>query len=67
MDICFFLGAVCDELMLGLPLFTWWVGIAALLCLVLAALAPLVLPLHKLLIINYEGSDVRKADAVKMS
>ncbi|TKV90728.1 hypothetical protein SEVIR_9G047700v4 [Setaria viridis] len=57
---------VCDELMLGLPVFTWWVGIAALLCIVLASLAPLVLPLHKLLN-NYEGSDLNQADAAKMS
>ncbi|RCV40378.1 hypothetical protein SETIT_9G048300v2 [Setaria italica] len=57
---------VCDELMLGLPVFTWWVGIAALLCIVLASLAPLVLQLHKLLD-NYEGSDLNQADAAKMS
>ncbi|CAN6297390.1 unnamed protein product [Urochloa humidicola] len=56
---------VCDELMLGIPVFAWWLGIAALLCIVLASLAPLVLPLHKLL--NYEGSDLSKADAIKMS
>ncbi|XP_025795424.1 uncharacterized protein LOC112875697 isoform X2 [Panicum hallii] len=56
---------VCDELMLGIPVFAWWVGIAAILCIVLASLAPLVLPLHKLL--NYEGSDLSKADAAKMS
>ena len=57
--------AVCDELMLGIPVFAWWVGIAALLCILLASLAPLVLPLHKLL--NYEGSDLSKAVAAKMS
>jgi hypothetical protein len=56
---------VCDELMLGIPVFAWWVGIAAILCIVLASLAPLVLPLHKLL--NYEGSDLSEADAAKMS
>ncbi|CAN6314824.1 unnamed protein product [Urochloa humidicola] len=56
---------VCDELMLGIPVFAWWLGIAALLCIVLASMAPLVLPLHKLL--KYEGSDLSKADAIKMS
>lgn len=56
---------VCDELMLGIPHFAWWVGIAALLCIVLAALAPLVLPLHKLL--NCEGTESSKVDAAKMS
>ncbi|WVZ60911.1 hypothetical protein U9M48_010870 [Paspalum notatum var. saurae] len=56
---------VCDELMLGIPRFTWWVGIAALLCIVLASLAPLVLPLHKLL--NCEATGPSKAAAVKMS
>jgi len=56
---------VCDELMLGIPVFAWWVGIAALLCIVLASLAPLVLPLHKIL--NYEGSDLSKCDAAKVS
>ncbi|CAL4973479.1 unnamed protein product [Urochloa decumbens] len=45
--------------------FAWWLGIAALLCIVLALLAPLVLPLHKPL--NHEGSDLSKADATKMS
>ena len=57
--------AVCDELMLGIPHFAWWVGIAALLCIALAALAPLVLPLHKLL--NCEGAESSKANAAKMS
>ncbi|XP_039830135.1 uncharacterized protein LOC120691191 isoform X2 [Panicum virgatum] len=56
---------VCDELMLGIPVFAWWVGIAALLCIVLASLAPLVLPLHKIL--NYEASDLSKCDAAKVS
>ncbi|CAL4960794.1 unnamed protein product [Urochloa decumbens] len=56
---------VCDELMLWIPVFAWWLGIAALLCIVLALLAPLVLPLHKPL--NHEGSDLSKADATKMS
>lgn len=57
--------AVCDELVLGIPHFAWWVGIAALLCIVLAALAPLVLPLHKLL--SCEGAESSKVDAAKMS
>ncbi|XP_062214284.1 uncharacterized protein LOC133915222 [Phragmites australis] len=56
---------VCDELMLGIPHFAWWVGIGALLCIVLASLAPLVLPLHRLL--NYEAAELSKADAAKMS
>ncbi|XP_066365601.1 uncharacterized protein [Miscanthus floridulus] len=56
---------VCDELMLGIPRFAWWAGIAALLCIVLAALAPLVLPLHKLL--NCEDTELSKADAAKIS
>jgi len=51
--------------MLGIPHFAWWVGIAALLCIALAALAPLVLPLHKLL--NCEGAESSKANAAKMS
>ena len=51
--------------MLGIPVFAWWVGIAALLCIVLASLAPLVLPLHKIL--NYEASDLSKCDAAKVS
>ncbi|PUZ36517.1 hypothetical protein GQ55_9G044200 [Panicum hallii var. hallii] len=53
------------ELTLFNIVFAWWVGIAAILCIVLASLAPLVLPLHKLL--NYEGSDLSEADAAKMS
>ena len=57
--------AVCDELMLGIPHFAWWAGIAALLCIVLAALSPLVLPLHKLL--NCEDTELSKADAAKIS
>lgn len=56
---------VCDELMLGIPHFAWWAGIAALLCIVLAALAPLVLPLHKLL--SCEGTELSESDAAKMS
>jgi hypothetical protein len=52
--------------MLGLPVFTWWVGIAALLCIVLALLAPVVLPLRKLFN-NYEDTDLSKTDATKMS
>jgi len=60
-----FFCAVCDELMLGIPHFAWWAGIAALLCIVLAALSPLVLPLHKLL--NCEDTELSKADAAKIS
>ncbi|CAL4946884.1 unnamed protein product [Urochloa decumbens] len=56
---------VCDELMLWIPVFAWWLGITALLCIVLASLAPVVLPLDKPL--NYEGSDLSKAGATKMS
>ncbi|KAF8778988.1 hypothetical protein HU200_003093 [Digitaria exilis] len=56
---------VCDELALGIPLFAWWVGIAAIISIVLASLAPLVLPLHKVL--NFEGSDLSKTDTAKMS
>jgi hypothetical protein len=51
--------------MLGIPHFAWWAGIAALLCIVLAALAPLVLPLHKLL--SCEGTELSESDAAKMS
>ncbi|KAL6638067.1 hypothetical protein ACP70R_025639 [Stipagrostis hirtigluma subsp. patula] len=56
---------VCDELMLGIPHFAWWVGIGAVLCIVFAALAPYVLPLQKLL--NYEGAELSKADDAKLS
>ncbi|KAL6894279.1 hypothetical protein ACP4OV_008377 [Aristida adscensionis] len=56
---------VCDELMLGIPRFSWWVGIGALLCIVLAVLAPHVLPLRKLL--DYECAELSKADAAKLS
>uniref|UniRef100_A0ACD5X8X6 Uncharacterized protein n=1 Tax=Avena sativa TaxID=4498 RepID=A0ACD5X8X6_AVESA len=54
---------VCDELLLGIPHFAWWVGVAALISIMLASLAPYFLPLHKLL--NYhevvESSDVDEA------
>ncbi|GJN22945.1 hypothetical protein PR202_gb10555 [Eleusine coracana subsp. coracana] len=56
---------VCDELMLGIPRFAWWVGIGAILCIVLALLAPLVLPLDKLL--DYEPIELSKTDTAKMS
>jgi hypothetical protein len=45
--------AVCDDLMLRVPHFPWWVGIAVMLCILLVALTPLV-ALHKLL--NFEGT-----------
>lgn len=41
--------AVCDELMLGIPHGAWWVGVAALLCLLLGILIPSFFPLHLLL------------------
>ncbi|XP_044392332.1 uncharacterized protein [Triticum aestivum] len=56
---------VCDELLLGIPRFAWWVGIAAVICLVLASLAPYFLPIHKLL--NYETAKSSDADAAKLS
>ncbi|VAI38458.1 unnamed protein product [Triticum turgidum subsp. durum] len=57
--------SVCDELLLGIPRFAWWVGIAAVICLVLASLAPYFLPIHKLL--NYETAKSSDADAAKLS
>jgi hypothetical protein len=51
--------------MLGIPRFAWWVGIGAVLCIVLALLAPRVLPLDKLC--NYEPTELCKADTAKMS
>ncbi|EMS55672.1 hypothetical protein TRIUR3_10103 [Triticum urartu] len=56
---------MCDELLLGIPCFAWWVGIAAVICLVLASLAPYFLPIHKLL--NYETAKSTDADAAKLS
>ncbi|KAF7075429.1 hypothetical protein CFC21_080210 [Triticum aestivum] len=56
---------VCDELLLGIPRFAWWVGIAAVICLVLASLAPYFLPIHKLL--SYETAKSGNADAAKLS
>uniref|UniRef100_A0A0D9W0B1 Uncharacterized protein n=1 Tax=Leersia perrieri TaxID=77586 RepID=A0A0D9W0B1_9ORYZ len=56
---------VCDELMLGIPHFAWWVGIGSLFCIALASLAPCFLPLHKLL--NYEATEQSKDDATKLS
>lgn len=58
-DVC----AVCDELLLGIPHFAWWVGIAALLCIVLASLIPHFLPLHKLL----KTAELSDTDAAKLS
>ncbi|XP_078181154.1 uncharacterized protein LOC144574922 [Carex rostrata] len=40
---------VCDELMLGVPRFTWWVGLTAILCLLFAFLFPLFFPLRRFL------------------
>lgn len=56
---------VCDELLLGIPLFAWWVGTAALICIVLASIAPYFLPLHKLL--NCEAAELSSVDAAKLS
>ncbi|XP_047077427.1 uncharacterized protein LOC124687720 [Lolium rigidum] len=56
---------VCDELVLGIPHFAWWIGIAALLCIVLASVAPYFLSMHKLL--NYEPAQSRDVDAAKIS
>ncbi|KAL5209633.1 hypothetical protein ABZP36_005256 [Zizania latifolia] len=56
---------VCDELMLGIPHFAWWVGIGALFCIALASLAPYILPLHKIL--NYETTELIDDDANKLS
>ena len=56
---------VCDELLLGIPHFAWWVGTAALICIVLASIAPYFLPLHKLL--NYEAAELSSVDAAKLS
>uniref|UniRef100_A0A453M538 Uncharacterized protein n=2 Tax=Aegilops tauschii subsp. strangulata TaxID=200361 RepID=A0A453M538_AEGTS len=56
---------VSDELLLGIPHFPWWVGIAAVVCIVLASLAPYFLPLQKLL--NYEATKPSNIDAAKVS
>ncbi|KAL5209385.1 hypothetical protein ABZP36_005008 [Zizania latifolia] len=56
---------VCDELMLGIPHFAWWVGIGSLFCIALASLAPYILPLHKIL--NYEATEQCDDDANKLS
>ncbi|XP_047092839.1 uncharacterized protein LOC124704611 [Lolium rigidum] len=56
---------VCDELLLGIPHFAWWVGIAALISIVLASLAPHFLPLHRLL--NYEAAESSSVHAAKIS
>ncbi|KAJ4747224.1 caveolin-1 protein [Rhynchospora pubera] len=40
---------VCDELMLGIPRFTWSVGFMAILCLLFAFVFPHYFPLHRLL------------------
>ncbi|CAM0945247.1 unnamed protein product [Alopecurus aequalis] len=56
---------VCDELLLGVPHFAWWIGIAALICIVLASVAPYFLPLHRL--IKHEPAEKRDVDAAKLS
>ncbi|CAM0877008.1 unnamed protein product [Alopecurus aequalis] len=56
---------VCDELLLGIPHFAWWVGIAALISIMLASLAPYFLPLHKFL--NFEVPESSDVDAAKLS
>ncbi|XP_052148279.1 uncharacterized protein LOC127767096 [Oryza glaberrima] len=56
---------VCDELMLGIPHFAWWVGIGSLFCIALASVAPYFLPLHKLL--NYEATVLSDDFAAKLS
>ncbi|KAG8098642.1 hypothetical protein GUJ93_ZPchr0013g34984 [Zizania palustris] len=56
---------VCDELMLGIPHFAWWVGIGSLFCIALASLAPYILPLHKIL--NHEATEPGDGDANKLS
>ncbi|XP_006650751.1 uncharacterized protein LOC102717971 [Oryza brachyantha] len=56
---------VCDELMLGIPHFAWWVGIGSLFCMALASVVPYFLPLHKLL--NYEATELSDDDATKLS
>lgn len=40
---------VCEELSLGIPHKAWWVGTAAILCLILASVVPYLLPLQDLL------------------
>ncbi|KAJ4760558.1 caveolin-1 protein [Rhynchospora pubera] len=46
---------VCDELMLGIPRFTWWVGFTAFLCLLFAFIFPHYFPLHRLLEYNAQN------------
>ncbi|KAJ1701113.1 hypothetical protein LUZ63_000892 [Rhynchospora breviuscula] len=46
---------VCDELMLGIPRFTWWVGFTAILCLLFAFIFPHYFPLHRLLEYNAQN------------
>ncbi|KAJ6817135.1 uncharacterized protein M6B38_413365 [Iris pallida] len=40
---------VCDELSFGIPYKAWWVGMAAVLCLILAAIVPYFFPSHLLM------------------
>ncbi|XP_020244322.1 uncharacterized protein LOC109822516 isoform X2 [Asparagus officinalis] len=47
---------VCDELSLGIPHKAWWVGTAAILCLILASIIPYFLPLQRLLNIQASHS-----------
>lgn len=47
---------VCDELSLGIPHKAWWVGAAAILCLILASVVPYFLPLQQMLKIQTSQS-----------
>jgi len=48
--------SVCDELSFGIPYKAWWVGTAAILCLILASMVPYFLPLQQLLKIQTSQS-----------
>ncbi|WOL04198.1 hypothetical protein Cni_G12919 [Canna indica] len=56
---------VCDKLMMGIPHGAWWVGVAALLCLVLGMALPYFFPLHQLL--KVEGLESEKVTTSKDS
>lgn len=47
---------VCDGLSFGIPHKAWWVGTAAILCLILASVIPYFLPLERLLKIQTSQS-----------
>jgi hypothetical protein len=59
--LLFWVCAVCDELMLGIPRFTWWVGFTAILCLIFAFVFPHFFPLHRLLDYNPQNAKKNKA------